>query len=142
MANDVLCYIETHADGGPKKAAAEVATVARSLADSSGGQVVALAPNGADAAQEVLQQHGVDRILTVSGDEYGRYLLDVHAAALCAAIDAVQPAVVVLSASVIGKELGAYVAAKTERGLVSDAIKVSQKQVGYLVIHPFRNYST
>ena len=125
MANDILCYIETSADGTPKKTAAEIASVARALADSAGGQVAALVPNGADAAVKVLGEHGVDRVLSVSGDAFGRYLLEAHAAALQAAIEAVQPTVLVLSASVIGKELGAYIAALDNRGLVADAVEVS-----------------
>ena len=120
---DVLCYIETLPDGTPKKSAAEVATAARSLAGD--GAAVALVPNGGDAAASVLGAHGVDRMLTVSGDAFGRYLLDPHAAALRAGVEAISPAVVVLSASVIGKELGATVAAQTDRGLVSDATTVS-----------------
>jgi electron transfer flavoprotein alpha subunit len=129
MAGDVLVYVETHAaDGTPKKSAAEVATAARALADAAGGRVVALAVGPlAAGAVELLGRHGVDEVLRVEGEGLARYLLEPHGAALVAAVARVAPRVVVLSASVVGKELGAWTAARTERSLVADATAVSSK---------------
>ncbi|MDA1195218.1 MAG: electron transfer flavoprotein subunit alpha/FixB family protein [Planctomycetota bacterium] len=126
MAN-VLIYLETsHGSAGAalKKPAAEVATAGRALADAKGGTLTALV-TGALAADGVLGRHGVDEVLHVDGEAYGRHLLDAQAAALEAAIADTQPDVVLLSATVLGKELGAYVAGRTGRALISDAVALT-----------------
>lgn len=123
MSNDVLLYVESRG-GALKKSAAEVATAGRALADALGGRLVALAPGaGADAAA-LLGRHGVDRVLTVGGPAFERYLLEPVAAALEAAARAVAPRAVLLAATVAGKEVGATVAARLGRALVSDALAV------------------
>jgi len=120
---DVLIYLET-AHGGDasalKKPAAEVATAGRALADAIGGRLVALI-TGTVAPEGTLGRHGVDEVLHVDGEAYAHHLLDAQAAALEAAIGDVEPATVLLAATVLGKELGAYVAGKTGRALISDA---------------------
>jgi electron transfer flavoprotein alpha subunit len=124
---DVLLYVETgHGAGatGVKKSAAEIATAGRALADASGGRLVALVAGPAPDAAAVLGRHGVDAILAASGPAFARYALPAHAAALEAAAASVSPRVVLLAASVIGKELGAFVAARLSRGLVADAVSV------------------
>jgi electron transfer flavoprotein alpha subunit len=128
MAQDVLVYAETvHGEGAgrAKKSALEVATAGRALADALGGRLVALVVGPLDGtATEALGRHGVETVLHAQGVPSGRYLLEAHSAALLAAIEKTAPRVVLLSASVAGKELGAWVAAKTGRGLVADAIAV------------------
>jgi electron transfer flavoprotein alpha subunit len=124
---DVLLYLETAhgADGAVlKKPAAEVATAGRALADALGGRLVALI-TGDVPATGVLGRHGVDHVLTVSGDAYARHLLAPQAAALQAAIAQVEPRIVLLAASVLGKELGAYVAGRLGWALMSDVIAAS-----------------
>jgi electron transfer flavoprotein alpha subunit len=78
----------------------------------------------APEAATTLGRHGVDRVLTVEGEAFGRYLLEPHAAALEEAVRAVSPRAVLLAASVIGKELGATLAGRTGRALVADAVAV------------------
>ncbi|MGE0193516.1 MAG: electron transfer flavoprotein subunit alpha/FixB family protein [Planctomycetota bacterium] len=122
MANDVLLHVES-AHGALKKSALEIATAGRRLADQLGGRVVALVPgSGVDTAP--LAAHGVDEVLTVEGQAFDRYTLEAHGAALLAAAQQVAPRAILLAASVAGKELGAWAAARLERGLVADAIDV------------------
>ncbi len=135
---DILLYLETAqgADGAAlKKPAAEVATAGRALADAMGGKLVALV-TGAVAPEGVLGRHGVDEVLHVDGEAYAHHLLDAQAAALEAAIADVQPAAVLLAATVLGKELGAYVAGRTGRALVSDAVALSAEGDTLLATKP------
>jgi len=123
---DVLLYLETThgADGAQlKKPAAEVATAGRALADALGGRLVALL-TGDVPADGTLGRHGVDHVLTVSGPAYARHLLPAQAAALEAAVQKVEPRAVVMAASVLGKELGAFVAGRLGWGLLSDVVSV------------------
>ncbi len=125
--SDVLLFLETaHGEAGAtlKKPAAEVATAGRALADALGGRLVALI-TGDVPADGILGLHGVDHVLTVSGDGYGRHMLAPQAAALEAAVASVRPRAVLLAASVLGKELGAYVAGRLGWSLMSDVISVA-----------------
>ena len=122
MSNDVLLHVES-AHGALKKSALEIATAGRRVADQLGGQLVALvAGSGVDTAP--LAAHGVDKVLTVEGAAFDRYTLEAHGAALLAAAEQVAPRAILLAASVAGKELGAWAAARLDRGLVADAIEV------------------
>ncbi len=124
---DVLIYLETAhgADGAVlKKPAAEVATAGRAIADALGGRLVALVTGGA-APEGVLGRHGVDHVYTVDGEAFGRHLLAPQAAALQAAIAATEPRAVVMAASVLGKELGAFVAGRLGWALMSDVVQTA-----------------
>ena len=111
MSNDVLLHVES-AHGALKKSALEIATAGRRVADQLGGQLVALvAGSGVDTAP--LAAHGVDKVLTVEGAAFDRYTLEAHGAALLAAAEQVAPRAVLLAASVAGKELGAWAAARS-----------------------------
>ena len=121
MAHDILLYVES-AHGALKKSAAEIATVGRTLADATGGRVVAVVP-GAGVDASALGAHGVDAVLAVEGEAFARYALEAHGAALVAAAAKVEPRVIVLAATVAGKELGAWCAARLGRGLVADAVE-------------------
>ena len=126
--SDVLLYLETAhgADGAAlKKPAPEVATAARALADQTGGQVIALVTGAPANAADVLGRYGVDQILSVEGDAFGAHLLDAQAAALEAAIAKTSPRAVLMAATVLGKELGAFVAGRAGLALVADATAVS-----------------
>ena len=125
---DILLYLETaHGSAGAtlKKPAAEVATAGRALADAAGGQLVALVTGGVADAAATLGKYGVDRVLTVDGPAFATHLLDPQAAALEAAVASVSPRAVLLAATVLGKELSAYVAERAGMALVADAVSVS-----------------
>jgi electron transfer flavoprotein alpha subunit len=138
---DVLLYAEAlhreGAQGGVKRSAAEVATAGRALADALGGSLVAVVagPLGDDGVR-TLAQHGVDGVLHADGPAFGRYLLESHGAALVAAAERVQPRVVLLAATLAGKELGAHVAARLSRGLASDVVSVRVEEGQVVALKP------
>jgi electron transfer flavoprotein alpha subunit len=123
-SNDVLAFVETR-DGALKKSAAEVATAGRALADQTGGRLVVLVVGDAAGAADALGRHGADVVRTVEGPAFSRYALESHGAALLAAIAAVTPRAVLLSASVPGKELGAWVAGRAGLALAADVLAVT-----------------
>ncbi len=124
--SDILIYVEP-SDGGTllKKSAAEVATAGRALADATGGSLIAVVPGDVENAAATLGRFGVDTVGVAKAADASRYLLETSAAALCAAIEGHKPAVVLLPASLVGKELGAYVAGKLDLGLAADVTAVA-----------------
>ncbi len=134
---DILLYLEVTQgpDGAAlKKPAAEVATAGRALADATGGRVVALVPGDVADAASQLGTYGVDAVLTAGGGD--RYLLDAHTAAVEAAIEKVSPRAVLLAATVIGKELGAFVAGRREMALLGDVVSVAMDGDAVTAVKP------
>ena len=132
-ANDVLVYVEARG-GLLKKSAAEVVTAGRALADQLGGRLTALVVGTGTGTDPLLARHGAERVLSAQGPAFARYLLEAHSAALLAALEAAPARVLLLAASVLGKELGAWIAGRTGRALVADALDVTL-QDGRLVAH-------
>ncbi len=123
---DVLIYAEcSQGDSGLaiKRSAFELATVARNLA--AGGTVSALVVGGPEDSATTLGEYGVTQVLNVGGDSFPRYGLESYAAALIAAIEKTSAGAVLLAATVAGKELGAYVAARMDRGLLADVVSAT-----------------
>jgi len=139
MAGDVLALVEPDRGGdapGLKRSALELVTAARALADARGGGVVALVPAQVPGAALLLGRHGADEVRACAATESGRYLLEPYARLFESQIAALSPDLVLLAASLQGKELGAYVAGRTGRGLVSDAVAISADGDGYLARKP------
>ncbi|MFM8980203.1 MAG: electron transfer flavoprotein subunit alpha/FixB family protein [Planctomycetia bacterium] len=133
--NDVLAYVEVRA-GAPKKSAAEVLTAGRLLADQLGGRLVAVLVGAGAGTAAALGRHGADRVLVVEGEAFARATLEAHGAALLAALAACSPRALLLSASVAGKELGAWVAGLAGRALAADVLSVEQRDGRLLALKP------
>jgi len=133
--NDVLAYVEVR-EGAPKKSAAEVLTAGRLLADQLGGRLVALLVGAGAATAAALGRHGADRVLVVEGAAFARATLEAHGAAVQAALAACSPRALLLSASVVGKELGAWVAGTTGRALAADVLSVELRDGRLVALKP------
>jgi electron transfer flavoprotein alpha subunit len=138
MSAPVLVHLATAPESGAaRKSAAEVATAGRRLADARGVPLLGVVAGPlSEEGRAVIARHGVERILHVSGAPFARYLLESHAAAVEAALRKTGASVLVLSASVAGRELGATVAARTNRGLAADVIEVRAEGTGLRAIKP------
>lgn len=132
---DVLAYVEVR-EGAPKKSAAEVLTAGRLLADQLGGRLVALLVGAGAATAAALGRHGADRVLVVEGAAFARATLEAHGAAVQAALAACSPRALLLSASVVGKELGAWVAGTTGRALAADVLSVELRDGRLVALKP------
>ena len=120
MSNNVLAYVESQ-QGTLEKSALEVTTLARRLADQCGGSLT-VCTVGTLSDPAPLAAHGADRVVSTEGIDATRYSLRPYAAAVAAAVGHAEAGVVVLAASVQGKELGATLAARLDRALVADVI--------------------
>ena len=125
MAKDILILAE-HANGKLKKYSFELAGVAKTLADKTGGQVHALVVGGGVTAfAGELGKYGVAKVHVVDGADFANYNAEVYTGALEAAAKAVSPAVILGTASPVGKDTLPRVAARLGAGYANDAVEVS-----------------
>ncbi|UED82796.1 electron transfer flavoprotein subunit alpha/FixB family protein [Streptomyces profundus] len=125
---EVLVYVD-HVDGTVRKPTLELLTLARRLGEPV---AVHLGP-GAEAAAEVLGEHGAVRVLAADAPEFADYLVAPKVDALQAAVAAVEPAAVLVPSSAEGKEIAARLALRVESGLITDAIDVTAGEEGPVV---------
>lgn len=125
MGNNVLVIAEQR-DGVLKKVAFEMLGVAGKLADGLGGSVeAALLGAGAgmgEAQTAALAQYGAGRVYLADDPALGTYSAEGYAHTLAALIGRVQPAIVLVGATAMGKDLAPRLAARLGVGLASDCI--------------------
>jgi electron transfer flavoprotein alpha subunit len=132
MANNVLVFVERR-DGEIKRPSLEAVSVARRIADATGGRVDALTlgPGAADCAGD-LAARGADRVLACDAGWLELYVPEAYAATLAGAAGSGDVGVVLLAATIMGKDLAPRVAAKLETGLLSDVIEIDWSADGGL----------
>ncbi|RME20927.1 MAG: electron transfer flavoprotein subunit alpha/FixB family protein [Deltaproteobacteria bacterium] len=114
MGNGILVVAE-HEGGTIKKTAYELLTKAGELAASIGGKVSALLIGADDPGD--LGAYGAGTVYTVTGDAFTHYTTTATVAALQAAIEAADPAVVLAPASPQAKDAFPRLAARLGAGL-------------------------
>lgn len=124
-AKDIWVIVE-RADGAVKAVTHEVLNAARGLSASSGGKTVAVYL-GAEAVQaelDSLARYGADAVLFIKSPGLAQYTCAGYLAALSPAIRENPPALVVMGATVHGKELSAALSAQFDAGLATDCISL------------------
>jgi len=95
------------------------------LAASLGGPVVGVCCAASDPGVAALGEAGAEQVLLATHAAFGVYDAAGYAAAVAAAIAKVKPALVLFSASAIGRDLAPRVAALVNVGLASDCSALS-----------------
>jgi electron transfer flavoprotein alpha subunit len=128
----ILAFAEQR-DNKFKKSAFEVVRTARTIADQTGGDVIALVIGGQvqDIAGE-LGGYGATRVLVVQQPKLGKYSSTAYAKVIAEAATREQAEVVLLPATAMGKDSAPRVAVKLDAGLASDCTAV--KVVGGIII--------
>jgi electron transfer flavoprotein alpha subunit len=137
MAN-VLVFAETRG-GELRKIATEVVSLARRLADrSGGGEVHALVagPPGIAQKSEVLGRFGADLVLAVEHPALTTFARESIAATIAARAKSASYRAIVLGFTAQGRDLGPRVAAKLDAPIVSDVIEVELAGDVATVKHP------
>jgi electron transfer flavoprotein alpha subunit len=121
----VCCILES-AKGRLRKSAAEVLGEARRLAAPLGGGVDAvLLGKGVTALAGDAAALGADRVLVVDAEALGRFTIEGHVKGALKALSASSPKLVLLAATVSGKDLAPALAAATKSALLSDVTALS-----------------
>jgi electron transfer flavoprotein alpha subunit len=113
--------IGEHRDGAFRKVTFEAASAGKKIADEMGAEVTAvvLGSGLADACAE-LGKYGVSKVLYADDEAFAVYTTDAYGNALADILKENAPDVVLLGASMQGKDLGGRLAAKLDTGIAVD----------------------
>ena len=122
MPNNILVWIDQN-NGKLDPIAWEALVAARSIADQTGGDVVALVlgDNVDDLANSALH-HGADRAIVANDAALGGFRVEPYSVIVTRVAETESPAAIIVGASQAGSELAAHVAAKLGVGLASDCV--------------------
>jgi electron transfer flavoprotein alpha subunit len=120
MAKGVWIVAEVR-DGAYRKVSFEIASAARKLADELGDEVCAvLCGSGIEGKAAELGKYGVDKVYVADNAALEPYTTGAHAAAVAKIVKEKGPAILLLAASVQGKDLAARLVGKLANGLATD----------------------
>ncbi len=120
MANNVLVIAEQR-DGVLKKTAFEMLGAGTELAAALGGQVeAALLGSGLGDLPNALAQHGAAKVYVADYEGLATYSSEGYTDTLAACVGKIEPAIVLIGATAMGKDLGPRLAARLGVGLASD----------------------
>ncbi len=126
MSSNVLIFTELGEDGDVRASTAELFGIGRSLADELGGAFIAAVFGEQTQTPEAhVAELGVDRILSANDPSLANITVDGYSRALDAAIEAAEPAIVLLSGTTAGRDLAPFSAAKRGAAHLVDAVDVS-----------------
>ncbi|HTR97797.1 MAG TPA: electron transfer flavoprotein subunit alpha/FixB family protein [Candidatus Acidoferrales bacterium] len=117
----ILVFIEQR-EGRIRPIAHEALGAAVRLAGTLGGPVVGVCCAASDPGLAALGEAGADRVLLASHEAFANYDGAGFTAAIAAAVAAVSPALVLVPASALGKDLAPRIAALTNTGLAADCV--------------------
>ncbi len=132
----ILAYIEQRG-GEFKKNAYETVTAARNLASANGGTFVALLV-GADVASlgEKISSYGATDVIVVEDPRLAEFATGAVATAIATVSRNESADVVLLSATLHGKDLAPRVAVKLEAGFAPDVVAIAQHDGSLLATRP------
>lgn len=126
----ILVYTESE-NGKLKKAAFEVASYAKGLADMMDTSVTAVTIN-TDNVEE-LKTYGVEKVLKVSNEQLSKFNADAYAEVVAQASKKEQAKVVVISQSANVKYLAPLLAINLEAGYASNVVNLPKLEEGFHV---------
>ncbi|MEN6331662.1 MAG: electron transfer flavoprotein subunit alpha/FixB family protein [Smithella sp.] len=136
MAKGVMIVAEQR-DGALRKISLELASTARKLADQTGDEVSAiLLGSGIEGLAAELGKYGVDKVFVGDNAAMEPYVTEAHAEVVAKIAKENDPAILLLGASVQGKDLSARVAAKLATGLATDCTDVKIADGKFVAIRP------
>jgi electron transfer flavoprotein alpha subunit len=120
MAQGVMTIAEQR-DGEIRKISYELVSEGRRLADSVGqGATAVLLGSRIKDKAATLAHYGADRVLVADDPRLAHYTTDAYVSVLETAVKANDPAILLLGASVQGKDLAARLAARLHVGMAQD----------------------
>ncbi len=131
---DIYVFVEQR-DGVVQSVGFELLGKARELADRVGEKVVALilGKGISDKAQELIAA-GADRVLVVDNDHLKSYLTEPYTQAASQIILEQKPAILLLGATIIGRDLAPRLSARTNTGLTADCTQLEIGENGELLM--------
>jgi electron transfer flavoprotein alpha subunit len=120
MSNNVLVFAEQR-DGILKKVAFEMLGVGADLATAQGGVVeAALLGSGVGDLPGTLAQYGATKVYVADDPSLASYSSEGYANTLAALIDEIKPAILLIGATAMGRDLAPRLAGRLGVGVASD----------------------
>ena len=125
MAQGIWIVAE-HREGELRKISFELTSEAKRLADQIGQSVTAilLGSNIKEKAAE-LGKYGADKVIVADDNRLATYTTDAYASVIAQLAQSGEPAIILLGASVQGKDLSGRLAARLGVGMVQDCVAFS-----------------
>ncbi len=116
-----VCVITEFQDGDFRKVSYEVASEGKRIADALGCESCAIVlGSGIGDKAAVLGQYGVPKVLVADDERLANYSAEAYVPVLSEILKDLEPEVLLLPASLNGKDLGARLAAHLDTGLAMD----------------------
>ncbi|MDN5895357.1 MAG: electron transfer flavoprotein subunit alpha/FixB family protein [Nocardioides sp.] len=120
--SEILVLVD-HLDGNVRKTTNELLTLARRLGEPS---AVFIGPEAQAAeATEGLKKFGAEKIYVVDDAEIKGYLVAPKAEVLAQLVEKASPGSVLIPSSAEGKEIAGRLAIKTDSGVITDAVDIT-----------------
>lgn len=117
--------VETKEDGSALNVGLELMNPGRKMADVLQEDLVAvIIGENVEKAREEVKKYGVDKIISVEGETYKEYNTDVYANAVEKLIEKHQPNVLLIGATMNGRDLGPRVSSRLGTGLTADCTEL------------------
>lgn len=136
MAQGVMAIAEQR-DGEIRKISYEMVSEGRRLADGLGQPLTAvLLGSNVRSKGASLGQYGADKVLVADDPRLEKYTTDAYVSVLAQIVQAAAPAVVLIGASVQGKDLAARLSARLGVGMAQDCTGFSLEGGQLVAIRP------
>ena len=136
MAKGVWIVAEQR-NGALRSVSFEIASVARKLADELGEEVCAvLVGSGVEGFAPELAKYGVDKVYVADDAMFADYTTDAYSEAVAKVVKENDASILLLSASVQGKDLSSRLVGKLATGMASDCTDVKIADGKLLAIRP------
>jgi electron transfer flavoprotein alpha subunit len=120
-----VCVVAEFRGGDFRRVSYEVASEGRRIADALGTNLCAAAlGSGVAGKAPALGLYGVEKVYVADDPALEKYVAETYVPVLADIISKCDPAVVLLPASVDGKDLGARLAARLDAGLAQDCTEI------------------
>jgi electron transfer flavoprotein alpha subunit len=124
MPQQILAIAE-QIDGGFRKVTFEVLSEGRRIADSLGGDLIALVlGSNMESVAKDLGQYGADKIIVMDNPALSELVTDAHTNVIADFINQETPAVVVIGATSHGKDVAARLAARLDAPVAMDGVGI------------------
>lgn len=122
MPGDIVVYVE-HEKGRPRRSALEQVSKATGLAETTGGQVIAVVLGAsARGAAEPLARFGADETRFSEDAAFDEFLTDPHVEALASIVEELRPAAVLFPYTTDGKDISSRLSARVASGAVANVV--------------------
>ncbi len=136
MAQGVMVIAEQR-DGEMRKVSYEVVSEGRRLADTLGQSLTAVVlGSGIKDKAGALGQYGADKVVVAENDALAVYTPDAYAPVLADIVKENDPAILILGASSLGKDLSARLSARLGVGMAQDCVSFAIEDGKLAAVRP------